>query len=385
VNFAWSDEQQEFRASVRRFVAERWPVAEVRRLAAGERGYEPAVWEQLTGGLGLTGLAVPEAHGGQGFSWLELSIALDELGRELAGGPFFATACLAVRALQHVARPEEQAALLPALASGERIATLAALDAPGLARPDAIACLAEGGRLSGEKRFVIDAQNAGLLLVAAREPGSAGAGGVALFAVEAGAPGLRVEPAPGLDLTRKLAHVQLEGTPARRLGGADSAWRGLARTLAEGAIGLASEQVGAAARCLELAVAHARERTQFGRPIGSFQAVKHRAADALGRIELARSAAWWSAWVASRGGEELFEAAAVAHSIASEAFEKAAYECIHLHGGMGFTWEHDAHLYYRRARADRLLLGEPAAHRAELARSLRLTASNGAGGARCPE
>ena len=374
MNFAWSEEQEAFRASVRRFVAERWPVAEVRRLAAGERGYEPAVWKQLAGELGLAGLAVPEAHGGQGFSWLELSIALDELGRELAGGPFFATACLAVRALQHVATEAEQAELLPALASGETIATLGALDAPGLARPEAIACRVEGGRLFGEKRFVIDAQNASLLLVAARAPGSRGAEGVGLFAVEAGSPGLRSEPAPGLDLTRRLAHLRLDGAPARRLGAAGSAWVGLARTLAEGVLGLASEQLGGASRCLELAVAHARERHQFGRPIGSFQAVKHRAVDALTLVELARSAAWWAAWVAATDGEPLPEAAAVAHSIASEAFEKAAYECIHLHGGMGFTWEHDAHLYYRRARADRVLFGEPAEHRAELARSLGLLA-----------
>ena len=183
---------------------------------------------------------------------------------------------------------------------------------------------------------------------------------------------MRIEPAPGLDLTRKLAHVQLDGAPARRLGAAGSAWPGLARTLAEGAIGLASEQIGAASRCLELAVAHAKQRLQFGRPIGSFQAVKHRAVDALTLLELARSAAWWAAWVASRPGTELGEAAAIAHATACEAFEKAAYECIHLHGGMGFTWEHDAHLYYRRARADRVLFGDPAAHHARLAQALRL-------------
>ena len=372
MNFAWSEEQDEFRASVRRFVAERWPVAEARRLAATERGFEPAVWKQLAGELGLAGLVVPEAHGGQGFSLLELSIALDELGRELAGGPFFATACLAARALAHVATPAEQAELLPALASGEALATLAVADAPALATPDAVACEARGGRLSGEKRFVIDAQNASLLLVAARERGGAGAEGIALYALDAAAAGVRVEPVAGLDLTRKLAHVRLDGAPARRLGAAGSAWPGLARTLAEAAIGLAAEQIGAASRCLELSVDHAKQRFQFGRPIGSFQAVKHRAVDALTLLELARSAAWWSAWVAARRPDELFDAAAVAHATGCEAFEKAAYECIHLHGGMGFTWEHDAHLYYRRARADRVLLGDPAAHRAQLARSLGL-------------
>jgi alkylation response protein AidB-like acyl-CoA dehydrogenase len=372
VNFAWSDEQQEFRASVRRFVSERWPVAEVRRLAAGERGFEPEVWRQLAGDLGLAGLVVPEAHGGQGFSLLELSIALDELGRELAGGPFFATACLAARALANVATPAEQAELLPGLAAGGTIATLAALDAPGLPRPDGVACVARDGRLHGAKRFVIDGRNANLLLVAAREAGSRGADGVGLYALEAAAPSVRIEPAPGLDLTRKLAHVHLDGAPARRLGAGGSAWPGLSRTLAEATIVLASEQVGAASRCLERAVAHARERFQFGRPIGSFQAVKHRAADALTQLELARSAAWWAAWVASRPGEDVGEASAIAHGTACEAFERAAYECIHLHGGMGFTWEHDAHLYYRRARADRVLFGDPAAHRTRLAESLGL-------------
>jgi alkylation response protein AidB-like acyl-CoA dehydrogenase len=360
MNFAWSEEQDEFRASVRRFVSERWPVAEARRLAATERGFEPAVWKQLASELGITGLAVPEACGGQGFSMLELSIALDELGRELAGGPFFATACLAVLALRNIATPAEQAELLPALASGETIATLA---------PAATRCVVREGRLHGTQRFVIDAQNASLLLVAAGEPD------VGLYALEPSQPGVSIEPAAGLDLTRKLAHVQLDGARARRLGAAGSAGPGLARTLAEATIGLASEQIGAASRCLELAVAHTKQRFQFGRAIGSFQAVKHRAVDALTLLELARSAAWWAAWVASRAGVapgELEEAASIAHSTACEAFEKAAYECIHLHGGMGFTWEHDAHLYYRRARADRVLFGDPVVHRERLARGLGL-------------
>ncbi len=368
MNFAWSEEQEEFRASVRRFVAERWPVAEVRRLAATERGFEPGVWKQLARDLGIAGLAVPEACGGQGFSMLELSIALDELGRELAGGPFFATACLAVLALRSVATPAEQAELLPALASGETLATLAAASG-------SVGCVAREGRLSGAQRFVIDAQNASLLLVAAREPGDAGAEGIGLYVLDPLRPQVRIEPAASLDLTRKLAHVHLDGARARRLGAAGSAGPGLSRALAEATIGLASEQVGAASRCLELAVAHAKQRFQFGRPIGSFQAVKHRAVDALTLLELARSAAWWAAWVASRPAAtpvELEDAAALAHSIACEAFEKAAYECIHLHGGMGFTWEHDAHLYYRRARADRVLFGEPVAQRARLARNLGL-------------
>jgi len=378
MNFAWSEEQEEFRASIRRFVAERWPIGEARRLAGTATGYDPGVWKQLAGELGLVGVAVPEEHGGQGFSMLELGIALDELGRELAGGPFFATACLAVLALRNAATAAQQAELLPGIAAGETIVTLAVADAPAPAHPDTISCQAQreggGSRVTGRKRFVIDGQNASLLLVAAREAGSRGAEGVGLFAVEVASEGVRIEPAPGLDLTRKLAHLELEGAPAERLGEAGSAWPALERTLAEAAIGLASEQIGGASRCLELVVAHARDRIQFGRPIGSFQAVKHRAVDVLTLLELARSTAWWSAWVAASGGQELSEASAVARSMACEAFDKAAYECIHLHGGMGFTWEHDAHLYFRRARAGRVLFGDPAAQRAGLARALGLLA-----------
>ena len=373
MSFAPDEEQEEFRASVRRFVAERWPVSEVRRLAASARGYDPVVWKQLAG-LGLAGLAVPEAQGGQGAGALELGIVQEELGRELAGGPFFATACLAVQALRSVATPAEQAEWLPALAAGETLAALAVLDAPGFAHPDAFVCRAEESRLTGEKRFVIDAQNAGLLLVAAREAGSRGAAGIGLYAVDAGGTGVRIEPAAGLDLTRKLAHVALDRAAARRLGAPGSAWPALERTLARAAIALAAEQVGGAERCLERSVAHARERIQFARPIGSFQAVKHRAVDVLTLLELARSAVWWAASAAEQP-EQLLEAAAVARSIASEAFEKAAYACIHLHGGMGFAWEHDAHLYYRRARADRVLFGEPAAPREALARMHGLVAS----------
>ena len=220
---------------------------------------------------------------------------------------------------------------------------------------------------------MIDAQNAGLLLVAAREPGSRGEEGVGLYAIEAARAGVRIEPAPGLDLTRKLAHVAARG---RARAAARRSRLGLARPRAHARRGARSasppSRSARASRCLELAVAHAKQRIQFGRPIGSFQAVKHRAVDALTLLELARSAAWWAAWVARDRRTELGEAAAIAHSTACEAFEKAAYECIHLHGGMGFTWEHDAHLYYRRARADRVLFGEPAAHRARLAQALRL-------------
>ncbi len=374
MNFAFSEEQEELRATLRRFSEAHWPIAETRRQIESASGFDPALWQRLAGELGLAGLTVSELHGGQGATRQELGIALEELGRELAGGPLFATTCLGIAALQNAATEREQAELLPRLASGQAIATLALEEDAGAPRADGVACEAvrdgAGYRLSGAKPFVLDAQNATLLLVAAREPGTRGAQGIGLFAVEAGAEGLAISPAASLDLTRRFAHVALERAPARKLGVEASAWPSLEKTLQQAVVSLASEQVGAAARCLETAVAHAKERIQFGRPIGSFQAVKHRAADAYMGLELARSAAYWASWVAAQDAGDLARAAHVAKSLCADAFARCAAENIHLHGGMGFTWEHDAHLYYRRARADETLFGSVAHHRAELARSL---------------
>lgn len=362
MNFAFSDEQESFRETLRRFAAERWPVAESRRLANSPRGFEPKVWRALSE-LGLAGLLVAEEHSGQGASFLELGIALEELGRQLAGGPLFA-AQLCVLALQNCATPAEQAELLPGIARGE---TLAAL---GLSAGIEL----RGGRLHGAQRFVVDAQNASLLLICARTAEGAG-----LFAVETDAPGVEITPAASLDLTRKFAHLRLSGAAARRLGAADAA-AGCEKTRLQAIIALSAEQIGSAQQCLDMALAHVRGRFQFGRPVGSFQAVKHRAADAHMWIELARSAACWSWWVAANSAAassstaELAEAARVVKSLCSQAHQRAAYECIHLHGGQGFTWEHDAHLHYRRAFADAALFGSPTAHRAALARQLGLLA-----------
>jgi alkylation response protein AidB-like acyl-CoA dehydrogenase len=354
VNFAFSAEQETFREEIRRFVRERWPVSASRRLADDPRGFDPAVWRTMTRELGLAGLLVPESAGGSGCSMLELGIALEELGAELAGGPLFASACLGATALLAVADEGEQKELLPDLASGEAIVVLAHRDG----------VRAVNDRLEGTQRLVLDAQNATLLLVRAVDDAGAG-----LYAIEAGADGLGVEPVASLDLTRRFAHVHCRGVLARRLGRGD-ARDALARVALQASAALSAEQVGGARACLERAVEHMKERIQFGRPIGSFQALKHRAADTYGALELARSAAYWAWWVVAEDRPELAEAAHVAASLATEAYDRAARECIHLHGGMGFTWEHDAHLYLRRARTSQTLLGDPIAHRAALAAEL---------------
>jgi alkylation response protein AidB-like acyl-CoA dehydrogenase len=375
MDFAFSEEQDEFRAVVRRFVEERWPTAEVRRLA-DQAGFERAVWKQMGAELGLQGLAIPEAYGGQGFGFLELGIALEELGRQLAGGPYLASAVLATQAILAAAGEPQRAEWLPALAAGDLVAALA-VDEPG-ARPglDGVAATLRrdgaGWRVSGAKTAVVDGQNAELLLVAAREPG---ADGLTLVAVRPDAPGVEVAPADGLDLARKHAELVLRDAPAVTLGAAGGAGPALARTLDLGAIALAAESVGAAARCLEMAVAYAKERIQFGRPIGSFQAIQHKCAEVMLELESARSAAYWSWWVASQEGVEpgaLAEAASVAKATANDALTRAAAESVQIHGGVGFTWEFDCHLYFRRAKAVEHLLGDPIWHRARIAGQLGL-------------
>ena len=363
VNFAFDEEQEAFREAVERFVQEQWPITRSRELAETPSGFDPAVWRTMTGELGLAGLLVPEAEGGQGFSMLELGIALEALGAALAGGPLFASAVLGAGSLLEIATPDERRTWLPAIAEGDTIATCA--HGEGIRAAE--------GRLDGEQRHVLDATNADLLLLAADD-----AEGKGLYVVEAGAPGLAVEALSSFDPTRKFGRIRCDGVAARRLGSGD-ATAGLGRLRALVSIAISADQVGGARACLAQAVDHVKTRVQFGRPVGSFQAVKHRAADATEAIELARSAAYWAWWVAAQDGPEREEAAAVVGSLCAQAYETAARECIHLHGGMGFTWEHDAHLYFRRARTDALLAGAPEVHRASLALRLGLRVSPLAG------
>jgi alkylation response protein AidB-like acyl-CoA dehydrogenase len=374
MDFAFSEEQEAFRETLRRFLDERWPLAEVRRLMETSEGYDRGVWKQMAEEMGLLGLTIPEASGGQGFGFLELGIALEEMGRLLAGGPYFATVGLAAQAILNAGSEADRSAWLPGIAAGDTIATLAATDTGVDRTPDAITTecrrAGDGWRLSGSKRFVLDAQNADLVLVAARMPGSRGAEGLSLFVVNGDAPGLAVTPFETLDPTRKQAHVELEDAPARLIGVEGEAWPALARTLDQATIGLVAEMVGGAARCLETAVEYAKVRVQFARPIGSFQAVKHKTAEVLLEVESARSAAYWACWVASQATEKLEEAASVAKAFGGDAYRRAAAASIQVHGGIGFTWEHDAHLYYRRARSSDVLLGDAPTHRQRLADQL---------------
>ena len=371
MNFAHTEEQEELRNAVRRFCEEKSPSAEVRRLMETTEGYDPSVWSQMANQLGLQGMAIPEEYGGAGFGFTELGIALEEMGRVLLCAPFFASAVLAAQALLTTDDEEAKKELLRGIASGETIATLAFTEDSGRWDVDGVTMEAsksgDGWSLSGSKMFVLDGHTANLVLVAAKTPG-----GLSLFAVEGEASGLTRTPLTTMDQTRKQARLEFSSTPARLIGGEGALADSLPRVLDLAAIALASEQVGGAQKCLETSVEYAKTRIQFGRPIGSFQAIKHKCADMLLEVESAKSAAYYGAWSVDDGSDEVPVVASLAKSYCSEAYFHAAAENIQIHGGIGFTWEHDAHLYFKRAKSSELLFGDPAYHRELLAQRIGL-------------
>ena len=376
MNFAFSDEQEEFRSVLRRFLEEKAAPPELRRMLALPSGYDATLWKQMATELGLQGIHLPESAGGQGFGFLELGIVLEEMGRALLPSPFFASSVLAAEAIRCVAGEAEQPALLRGIASGEEIATLAWVEPGAGWDPGALAleARAEGAsyRLDGAKHVVLSADAATRIVVAARLPGTRGEAGLTLASVEANAPGVRVFADEPIDLARRVGRVELDGARAVPIGPGGSAGPGLRKALLRARIALSAEMIGGAARALEMAVAYAKQRVQFARAIGSFQALKHAAADVLLELELARSASYWAWWVADQDGPELAEAAPLAKSACAEAYTLAAATNLQMHGGIGFTFEADPQLHYRRARADAALLGEPNEQRAALAQELGL-------------
>ena len=367
--FAFTDEHAELRATVRRFLADRSPESEVRRLMETEPGYDPAVWAVMANQLGLQGLCVPERFGGLGSGLVEVQIVCEEMGRALLCAPFLSSAVLATAALLATGDEDACARHLPGLADGSIIATLAVTEESGSWRADDVATTAvvdgTGFRLTGEKLFVLDGVVADLLLVVARTEHGPG-----LFAVSASADGLRREPMATLDATRKQARITFTGTPATLVGTDGGAAEPLAAALDVGAAALAAEQAGGARRVLEMAVGYAKVREQFGRPIGSFQAIKHKCADMLLEVESATSAAYAAGWAVDEQSAETGVLACLAKACCSEAYYHCAAENIQVHGGIGFTWEHPAHLYFKRAKSTEVLLGSPRYHRELLAQRL---------------
>jgi alkylation response protein AidB-like acyl-CoA dehydrogenase len=369
VNFAFSEEQEELRKTVRAFLESKSSEAEVRRLMETEQGYDEAVWKQMGEQLGLQGLHIPEEFGGSGYTYVELIVVLEEMGRRLLPAPYFSTVVLAANALIHSGDDAAKSDLLPGIASGETIATLAFTEDNGRWDEEGITMQAtssgDGYTLSGSKSFVLDGHIADLILVAARTDA-----GVSLFSVAGDAAGLTRTPLSTMDQTRKQAKLDFDGTPARLIGTDGGGWSTLSTVLDLAAVGLAAEQVGGAQFCLEMAVQYAKDRVQFGRPIGSFQAIKHKCADMLLEVESAKSAAYYAGWCASEMNDELPAVASLAKAYCSEAYFHATAENIQIHGGIGFTWEHPAHLYFKRAKSSELLFGDPTYHRELLAQRI---------------
>lgn len=341
-------EQEELRASVRRFLADK---VSVRDWMDSEEGHDPALWRQMAEQLGLQGIALPEEYGGSGGGPVELAIVLEEMGRVLLPSPFFATVALAGQAVAVSGDDAAKSRWLPGIADGSLTATLAIAEESGSWRPEDLATTAGDGTVSGTKMFVVDGHTADLLLVVAR---------TGLFAVEGNAAGVTRTRLDTLDPTRRLARIDLDSAPAVRVGGEFPR-----KALELAVVALAAEQVGGAQACLDAAVEYAKIRVQFDRPIGSFQAIKHKCADMLLAVEGARSAAHHAASVTDSA--ELPVAAALAAAYCSVAFTHVAKENIQIHGGIGYTWEHDAHLYLKRAKSSEQLFGAPAAHRVRLA------------------
>ena len=354
-------EQDDLRRSLRRFLEQRSPATEVRRLMATDEGYDPEVWKRLSAELGLTGLAVPEEFGGAGCGQVELTVVFEEMGRVVLCAPFLATT-LATVALVKSGDERAQADYLHDVANGTVIGTLAACGESGSWSLDDLPVSAarsgDGWTLEGTASYVLDGTVASLLLVVAGTPD-----GPSLFAVTA-PEGLSRQGVQTLDMTRKLATVELTGAAARLVGaaGAVSSW--WPSFLDTARVCLAAEQVGGAQWCLDTSVEYAKLRYQFNRPVGSFQAVKHRLADMLLDVENARSAAYYAAFTLADGSEEAAAEAVqvvpLATAVCAEAFRRVTADCIQVHGGIGFTWEHDAHLYYRRAGSSALQFGDAA-------------------------
>ena len=379
MEFAFSQDQDELRRAARRFLEVASSEERVRAVMETEQGYDSATWQQLSEELAWTALTIPEEYGGLGMSYLDLHPLMEEMGRALLCSPFFSTICLGANALLLGGNGVQKERQLPGIAAGEATATLAyaekngQLDAAGIEAT--CSRTAAGYILRGTKSYVLDGHTADLLIVAARTENSEGAEGVSLFLVPGDADGVKQAWLPTMDQTRRLASVELNDVvvpPDALVGEEGRGWALCERTLDLARIALAAEQVGAAEMCLDMSVEYAKVRKQFGRPIGSFQAIKHKCADMLMMIESARSAAFYASALAGQGERDLEEAASSAKAFCSDAFFHCAAENIQIHGGIGFTWEHAAHMYFKRAKAAEVLFGAPSFHRERVAKRMGL-------------
>jgi len=372
IDFGLSEEQEALQRSAREMLARECPPSLVRETAKSPDGVPAALYAKMAE-LGWTGLIVPEAQGGLGLGTLELALVLEELGRVVAPGPFLGTQ-LVTAALVRAGTAAARKTWLPRLVAGEALGALAYLEASDRQHPAGIALAAKktrvGYQLRGEKLFVAGLPGASLLLVAARTKAGSGARGVSLFLVPTDTPGVRVRPVETIDLTRRVGELELRDAVVDRtalVGKEGEGWPLLARLLDLGAVGIAADSLGGAERALEMAVEYSKVRQQFGRPIGSFQALKHMAAEMVAEIEPSRSLVWYAAYVFDETPNEASRAVSMAKARLGEVYSRTVNRAVQMHGGIGFTWEHDLHLWFKRARWNEVAFGDPPFHRDRLA------------------
>ncbi|MGH2809004.1 MAG: acyl-CoA dehydrogenase family protein [Actinomycetota bacterium] len=365
----FTQEQEELRDSARRFLAEKSSSEDVRRLMENPDGVDPDVYRQMAE-LGWLGIAIPEEYGGLGYSFVELFVLLEEMGRKLLVSPFFSSVVLSATVIQLAGSDAQKKEFLPGIADGSLRAALAVTEPPGRWDAEGIELRAsateDGYTLDGIKTYVLDGHTADVLVVAGRTEGR-GTEGITLFIVDPAADGVQRTLLESTDQTRKFVEITFSSTRAQVLGEPNRGWAVLSKALDRAAVALAAEAVGGAQECLHMTTEYVKERTQFDRPIGSFQALQHRLADLFMEVEMARSGAYYAAWAVAEGSDELPVVGPLAKAYCTEAFFHAAAETIQIHGGIGFTWEHDAHLYFKRAKISELLLGDTAYHRELLA------------------
>jgi alkylation response protein AidB-like acyl-CoA dehydrogenase len=376
LDFGFSEEQEMLRQSARGLLEKECPSAAIRRLMDDERGYDPAVWKKMAD-LGWIGLVIPEEYGGAGLNYVDLVLVMEEMGRVVLPAPFIWTAMVA-EALRRAGTDAQKKTLLPKIAAGDLIATLAWLEPTASWDASSITMAARPAGadfvLDGTKLFVNDGHVADCTLVAARTGGS-GEEGITLFAVEAKRAGITITPLKTMDQTRKLAEVKFTGvkaTAADMIGAVGKGWPLLSAILDRGKVMIAAEMMGGAQKVLDMTVEYAKVRAQFGRPIGSFQAVQHKCANMMIDVEGAKSAVYYAAWAVSNDAPDASVAAAVAKAAASDAFRRVSAEGIQLHGGIGFTWDHDLHLYFKRAKSSEFTFGDATYNRELIAQGINL-------------
>jgi alkylation response protein AidB-like acyl-CoA dehydrogenase len=352
MNFDFSDDLKMLRDQARKFLSEHSPPTAARRVLEGEAAYDKSLWREISK-MGWLGAAIPEGYGGVGLGYEGLCVLAEELGAALSPVPFSSSIYLAAEAILAGGSDAQKQAYLPKIANGELIGTLALAEGQGNPNPARIKATVRAGKLTGTKVPVADGEVADFAVVVAKGTDSR----IGLYLIDLSATGVTREALKSVDPSRNQARIAFADAPAEALGAVSDGWDFVQRLLDRAAILIAFEQVGGAQACLEMAKAYAMERYAFGRPIGSFQAIKHKLADVYIATELARSNAYYGAWAIATDAAQLPVAAAAARVAASDAFERASKENIQTHGGMGFTWEADCHLYYRRAKLLSLAIG----------------------------